>query len=268
MNQKLSKAPLYYALAQAQFNPVPAMGKKYIGDIQDSLRKEGYTLFEQQQAFQMTIQAGPAQPPQPPQFVPSNSWLLTKPDRSAGYILSEAGIVFHTTHYDTSSVFIPELLRGLRAVHEAIGGLDHLSRLGLRYLDGVLPGEGETVEHYLHASLHGVGYAAKRLYTMNEAVFQTETKPLAAQGSLVARVHRLQAKLGFPADLATQQLTLMDRFRDVEERDHAIIDTDHFVEKQMEVDFAGIEQQLACMHEANDGIFHATVTPYALDTWR
>lgn len=267
MSQKLSKAPIYYALAQVQFNPVPAMGHKYFSEIQDRLRKNGYTLYEQQQVFQVTIHALPGQPLQEPKFVPSNSWVLTKPDKSAGYILSESGIVFHTTHYDSSRTFIPELLSGLRAVNDATGGLDHISRLGLRYLDAVIPSAGETVEKYLQPSLHGVSYKAQRLYGMHESVFQTDTSPLASQGKLVTRVHRINAALGFPPDLGPIQLALMDRFRDVPAQEHAIIDTDHFVEAQMKFDFDGISEQLICMHKANYEIFQITVTEDALAAW-
>jgi hypothetical protein len=38
----------YYALAQAQFNPVAAMAN-YVDEVQDLLRRDGYTLFEPQQ---------------------------------------------------------------------------------------------------------------------------------------------------------------------------------------------------------------------------
>ncbi len=44
----MSNAPVYYALAQAHFNPVAAMSK-YVDQIQDRLRREGYPLFEPQQ---------------------------------------------------------------------------------------------------------------------------------------------------------------------------------------------------------------------------
>ncbi len=36
----MSNAPVYYALAQVQFNPVAAMAK-YVDDVQDHLRQLG-----------------------------------------------------------------------------------------------------------------------------------------------------------------------------------------------------------------------------------
>ena len=41
MSEKMSNAPVYYALAQAQFNPVAAMAK-YVYEVQDLLRRDGY----------------------------------------------------------------------------------------------------------------------------------------------------------------------------------------------------------------------------------
>ena len=61
----MSNAPVYYALAQAQFNPVAAMAK-YVDEVQDRLRREGYTLFEPQQMTHLQFVAGPGQPPTEP----------------------------------------------------------------------------------------------------------------------------------------------------------------------------------------------------------
>ncbi|MFP5465670.1 MAG: TIGR04255 family protein, partial [Gammaproteobacteria bacterium] len=106
MSQKMSNAPVYYALAQAQFNPVAAMAK-YVDEVQDHLRREGYTLFEPQQVTHLQLTAALGQAPTEPQVAHTTSWLITKGGRSSGFILSAASITFHTTHYETSNEFIP-----------------------------------------------------------------------------------------------------------------------------------------------------------------
>ncbi|MDR2032578.1 MAG: TIGR04255 family protein [Azoarcus sp.] len=58
MSKKMPNAPVYYALAQAHFNPIAAMAK-YVDQIQDQLRHE-YPLFESQQFMQLLI-SGPGQ---------------------------------------------------------------------------------------------------------------------------------------------------------------------------------------------------------------
>src|SRR5262245_49029180 len=124
MSEKMSNAPVYYALAQAHFNPVAAM-TKYVDQIQDRLRREGYPLFEPQQFTQLQMLPEP-------QIQQTVSWLMTKSDRTAGFILGSSAITYHTTHYQTHKEFIQELLQGLTAVHDVVS-LDHISRLGLRY---------------------------------------------------------------------------------------------------------------------------------------
>jgi len=45
----MTKAPVYYALAQAQFNPVTAMAK-YVDEIQDILRREGIPFLSRKKS--------------------------------------------------------------------------------------------------------------------------------------------------------------------------------------------------------------------------
>ncbi|MGK2913136.1 MAG: TIGR04255 family protein [Porticoccaceae bacterium] len=264
MSAKMSNAPVYYALAQAQFNPVAAMAK-YVDEVQDRLRRE-YPLYDTQQVTHLQFPVEPGHAPIEPQVAHTASWLITKGNRSSGFILSASSITLHTTHYDTSNEFIPELLRGLKAVHEVVG-LDRVSRLGLRYLDAVLPQAGETVEQYLQDGLHGVRFSAKQKYALHESVFETESGPLAPTGTLVARVHRMTAPLGFPPDIALNGLVLMPKFDIKEPQAHAVIDTDHFVVGQMSMDFEKLSEQLLALHATIKLVFKATVTDHARVVW-
>ena len=61
MSEMMSNAPVCYALAQAHFNPVAAMAK-YVDQVQDRLRREGYPLFEPQQITHLIVSGtGPDQ---------------------------------------------------------------------------------------------------------------------------------------------------------------------------------------------------------------
>lgn len=261
----MSNAPVYYALAQAQFSPVAAMAK-YVDQIQDRLRREGYPLFDTQQIMQLVV-PGPGQAQQAePQITYKVSWLITRSDRTAGFILAPSAISYHTTHYNTHNEFIPELLRGLAAVHEA-ASLDHVSRLGLRYLDAVLPRAGESVEQYLVGGLHGIDFNATRRYALSESVFGTETGPLVPAGTLVARVHRMTAQLGFPPDLQPSGLVVSPKFEAKQPLEHAVIDIDHFVEGRMPIDMDKLNDQLLALHATIKSVFRATTTDHAHATW-
>lgn len=262
----MSNAPVYYALAQAQFNPVAAMAK-YVDQVQDRLRREGYPLFETQQVTHLVVPAAGQAQSAEPQIAHMVFWLITKADRTAGFILAPSAITYHTTHYDTHKEFIPELLRGLAAVHEAVT-LDHVSRLGLRYLDAVLPRVGETVKQYLVGELHGVEFNATRRYSMSESVFETDTGPLCPNGTLVARVHRRVAPLGFPPDLQQPNgLVMNPKLMPQEPLDHAVIDTDHYVEERMPIDTDMLREQLLSLHGTIKDVFNATRTDHARAVW-
>lgn len=265
MSERMSNAPVYYALAQMHINPVAAMSR-YVDQIQDRLRREGYPLFEPQQVTHLVVPAPGEAPHAEPQIAHTVFWLITRSDRTAGFILAPSAITYHTTHYETHKKFIPELLRGLAAVHEA-AVLDHVSRLGLRYLHAVLPRANEAVEKYLVGGLHGIEFNAPRRYTLTESVFATETRPLVPTGTLVSRVHRMTGPLGFPPDMLPNGLIVSPRFDVKEPREHAVIDTDHYVEGHMPIDIEKLGEQLLSLHGTIKSVFAATTTDHARDAW-
>jgi uncharacterized protein (TIGR04255 family) len=263
---KMTKAPVYYALAQAQFNPVVAIAK-YVDGIQDILRLEGYTLFEPQEITQLQFVGVAGQAATQPELMRVTNWLISKADRTAGFILSASSLTYHTTHYETRNEFLPELVQGLQAVHKVVS-LAHIARLGLRYLDAVIPGDGEEVSQYLVDGLRGVSFGAKPRYAMTESVYETETGPLVKSGTLVARVYRSISALGYPPDLIPHGLLPMPRFQRTDAISHAVIDTDHFVQGTMPINLEQIKVQLASLHTGIKQSFEATITPYAEKAWR
>jgi uncharacterized protein (TIGR04255 family) len=265
VSERMSKAPVYYALAQAQFNPVAAMSK-YIEQVQDSLRRDGFTLYEPQQITHLQLTAGPDQAQGEPVVSQKTSWFISRSDRMSGFILNASSISFHTTHYETHQQFIPQLIYGLRSIHEIVS-LEHVSRLGLRYLDAVLPEEGETVDQYLESGLHGIHFEAEPRYSLSESAFNTKLDAVVPNGTLVARIHRLNSVLGYPPDMIPTSLVQMERFTLQDAQPHAIIDTDHFVEGIISLDFNAIENQLTELHKFIKSIFYSTVTGFAREKW-
>jgi len=265
VSERMSKAPVYYALAQAQFNPVAAMSK-YIEQIQDSLRKDGFTLYEPQQITHLQLAPGPDLAQGEPVVSQKTSWFISKSDRTSGFILNSSSIAFHTTHYETHQQFIPQLLYGLRSIHDIVS-LEHVSRLGLRYLDAVLPEEGETVDQYLESGLHGIHFDAEPRYSLSESAFNTGLDAVVPNGTLVARIHRLNSVLGYPPDMIPNSLVQMERFALQSAQLHAIIDTDHFVEGIISLDFDALRKQLTELHKFIKSIFYSTVTSFAREKW-
>lgn len=223
-------------------------------------------MYEPHQVTRLVV-PGPGQEPQAEARIEQMvSWLMTRSDRTAGFILGPSAITFHTTHYDTHRQFIAELLRGLAAVHDVVA-LDHVSRLGLRYLDAVLPVTDEVAEQYLADGLHGIRFETATRYSLNESVFETDTGPLLPKGTLVARVHKMYAPLGFPPDMLPSGLLINPKFDIKEAREHAIIDTDHYVEGRMPLDFGQLGEQLISLHATIKAVFKAMTTDHARNAW-
>jgi uncharacterized protein (TIGR04255 family) len=264
MTDKMANAPVYYALAQVQFNPV-AMSK-YADEIQDILRRQGYTLYDSQTVSQLQIAVAQGHAPTEPSITSTKTWTISKTDGRAGFILGSAALTYHTTHYETHDKFLSELLLGLEAVHKVVG-LDHLSRLGLRYLNAVLPKEAETVEQYLASGVHGAPFKARRRYSLSESVFDTDSAPLVKTGTFIARTLRARHQLGFPPDLMTPNLELPEKLKDQSMVDHAIIDLDHFVEGRMPVEGTKVLEQLVSLHTTLKEVFRAIVTDHARAVW-
>ncbi len=262
---KMKNAPVYYALVQANFNPIAAMNK-YINDIQDEFRKASYTLFEQQvrTQFQFSNSLGEIEPKVAQ--TSSCSWVISKQDRKSGFILTESSVMFHTTHYETHKEFIAELLRGLKIVHDIVK-LAHLSRVGLRYLNAVLPAPGEKLNQYLVSGLHGVNFKAEKNYSLSESLFKTECGPKLTVGKLIIRVLQFKSPLGYPPGISPYGLMPMKRFDIREILSHAIIDIDHFVEDHMTLDFNEISEQLFSLYRVTKQAFKATITSYAQKKW-
>lgn len=264
MSRKMSNAPVYYALAQVRFSPVALMSG-YVEKIQDQLRR-GYSLFETQRLTELVLPISEQVQQVEPQIAHTHSWLITHRDRISGFILTPSAITYHTTHYETHREFIPELLKGLEVVHKVVS-LDHISRLGLRYLNAVVPKAGEEIEQYLVTGLHGISFASVQQYMLTESVFRTKTEPLVSEGTLISRVYKMTAPLGFPKDLFLRDLEMNQKFRLSEPREHAVIDTDHYVEGPMMVEVDKLEEQLLSLHTTITSVFAATTTDHAREVW-
>ncbi len=265
MSKKMLHAPVYYALAQARFNPILRMNK-YVGEIQDLLREKGYVNFEPIEVNHLHIPNLNEHVITPQSFIPMVNWLFTDSDRRSGFILNNSTITHHTTKYQTNLEFLPELLIGLEVVHSVVN-LAQINRLGIRYLDAVLPKKDESIDQYLVPGLQGITFKTAPQFALNEYVFRTECEPLIANGTLIARLHRFNGLLGYPPDITPHGLVQAPQFQLSEPLVHSVIDTDHFVEGVMPIDIGKLQQQLNAMHGDIKSVFNSMITEHAQAVW-
>jgi len=266
VNGRMVNAPVYFALAQVKFTPIKAMAK-YIDEIQDVLRLEGYPLFEKREDNQIRFDITAQNQQLEPSFDTITRWYITNVDKTAGFVLSNDFILFQTTDYKTHEPFFAALMLGLKTVLEnAKPAL--ITRIGIRYLDAVVPSEEESVEDYLAEGLHGISSNLRVVQSINESVFQTDVKPMVNDGILVAKVYKMNGTLAFPPDVVPYGVHMLPRFHQNTARWHGVIDTDHYVEGNLQPDGEKINQQLLSLHGVLKSAFESMVSTFAFEKWK
>jgi uncharacterized protein (TIGR04255 family) len=257
--QKMSLAPVFYTLAQVQFNPIAQMSD-YVAKLQEHLRRSGFPDFRAENQFELTIRRLDEAEPDvmPTQHL---RWSFTNTQRTEGYLLLSNALVFHTTTYDTFADFWKKTLSGLKLVHEIVE-LAYVERIGLRYLDAVTPTGNDTLQQYLNPFL--LGFSTNLEGRLSHSF--TETVTAIEDGNLVARAVITDGALALSPDLLPLQLQLQPRFTSINGR-NAVLDIDYFVAKRNSFDLIKVQDQLQKAHNIITNAFEVAVTDYAREKW-
>jgi uncharacterized protein (TIGR04255 family) len=260
MGKKMKNAPVFYALAQVRFNTLAAL-ETYVPAIQESLRKAGYPDFQTFQITQLVVSGALA----PPKTTVVTRYLFLNSRKTSGFILDQSWLTYQTTDYDTFDPFLAAFSAGLQVVHrEAV--LSYSERVGIRFLDAVVPASGETVSQYLQPYILGL---SNRLPERQLVHSVSETRTAVGKTALVGRAIILPQKEGgaaFPEDLQPVPLQLIDKFSQIS-GEYAVIDTDSWIDDRQDVDIKNLEKILDSLHTNMRRSFDLMVTPHALKVW-
>lgn len=264
MGTKMQAAPVYFAIAQATFNPILSL-ETYAPQIQERLRKGGFPDAQKSQLATINLNfnaapSGDASPSQLP-IAQTTRFLFGNMERTSGFILDQGALSFQTTEYDVFETFVGDFLKGLQAVNEAVG-LDYTDRMGLRYLDAVFPKSGQSVGDYLAPSILGLTDKIDDtiVHSFSETLVKRENV------NVRSRVIIQDGKVGFPPDLHPLTLILGERFKSLQ-GPHAIIDTDGWSESREKFSVDRIREQFLLIHSGIDKTFRASVSQNALKVW-
>lgn len=267
MGEKMKNAPVYFAIAQARHNPVLRLGY-YAADIQDRMRKVGYPDFKKgvSMAFNLMPQIGDTSQPQNPPVVEQVERLMFfSTNNTKGFIVEQNALSFQTTEYDTFETFADEFIKGLGIVHECVT-LAHSERIGLRYLDAIVPPNGEVgLADYLAPGV--LGLSSKLPDEVQVSHSFTETHIRTAECVVLARTIIQAGALGFPMDLQPIGVNIADRFKTINGV-HAIVDTDASIEGRHVFDLDAIKSQLKMLRSGIGLAFDAIVSPAAIAAWK
>lgn len=267
MGKKMKSAPVYFTIGQVQHNPLLNLGS-YLPVIQERMRKAGFPDFKRAVQVQFDLSPGMAARDTDQASQPAvqrvERFLFADVPSTSGFVLQANSLSFQTTEYETFESFLEQLRLGLSILGDAVGGLSFVERLGLRYLDAVVPATGETLGQYLANEVLGLPTRmskAKFAYSFAEAVLLME-----GVGQLVSRTVIQNGSLGFPPDLQPDNLKVLERFRTVS-GEHAVVDTDGSFTERQPFDTSQIESRLQALHGLIDESFRATTTDHARTVW-
>ncbi len=260
---KWNNAPLYYTVAQVQFNPILNLDS-YLPAIQSKMREAHFPDYRHEvvQRLVLPFLGGESNQGAAPTVGSQSRYTFGDIDGRTSFLLESSTLSLQTTAYDTFEIFASALLRGLSILHEAIH-LDFVDRIGLRYLDAVLPiNEGDTLQNLLVPEV--LGHSHNGQGQLQQSV--SETISITSAGQLVARVIIRHGRIGLPTELAALAPAIAPDFAQREGL-HAIVDTDAFFARREIFDLAKIEDRLTSLHDEIMKSFRATVTPQAEAAW-
>jgi uncharacterized protein (TIGR04255 family) len=249
----LQNSPLIMVLAQVRFSPVLKMAE-FVPQLQEQLRHQGYPRFRAAQVNELELGAQP-------RVTQQDRWFFADKDNHEAVVLASDFIVLETSKYDCFEEFSARLKSLLEILGNGVEvGLSE--RLGLRYVDLILPSLGETLDQYLQPGLRGL--RASDLETKN-VLNRFEARGQTNLGQLVLKLHQNDTGSFLPPDLLLAELTYD---RTVEQGTVVtLLDIDHFSEQSRDYDPEALLKTMWELHEYTEKAFRSSITPLALERW-
>jgi len=265
--EKLSKQPLVLVLIQIRFSPVMNL-ESYIPQIQAALRMAGYPLIEENDNLAVTVTPDGVRP------VHTKQWRFKSGDEYSNVILDGGQLSFQTSDYVCFEQFYERFESVCTNVFENIAGFvqaNVIQRLGLRYVDRIIPSGGDdTVDSYIadgfRISQAPVFDSQPKICTVSqagEAEIEGDKK-----GVLVVRITQGEKGLFLPPDLMAKPPKMKTGVP--EGRLIGMIDTDHSYLPPLLLKYDTAEQKKLFyrMHDNVEKIFHSVVSEEGRTKWQ
>ncbi|MEO6969030.1 MAG: TIGR04255 family protein [Rhodanobacteraceae bacterium] len=266
------RPPVFLTIAAVTHEPLKALGG-YIPQIQDSLRKLGYsgqlqesTLSHLENPLLVALPAG-----MKPAAVENTYSVFTADTRSA-FTFNDQGIfAYHTTAYTTRAALFKQVRMGLEIFHQHVQ-LQTLRRVGARMLDLIRPSDsGHTVASYVAPSFRGFeAISATEGWATGLSTFEQRFSD--GDAEVIAKFDCLPDGFGLRADIMStmQGHALPPHLTSVPGVLHAILDIDSGTRASIEPRAFSIDavmDELGGHKDRISRLFRASVTPLALSEW-
>ena len=259
----LSKNPLVLVLCQVRFSPVRKMGD-YIPGIQEAFRRHGFPIERAGKIQQLTIT------PAGVDIVEQDRWEYRTKDEQWSVTVFQDSVVLQTTTYERFEGFAEKLEAAVKTVLEETeqDKLGLIQRVGLRYIDLIRPGDGESFRDYLRPGFHGASDApfatgSHRLHV--ESVGRTSVGD--TPGTMVLRVAQNDQGFDLPPDLIGGAPKFLPRAQSGELV--TLVDMDHFIEGKFDPSAEWVTARAYVMHDHLIETFHEhVVSAKAIEVWQ
>jgi len=254
---KLEKSPLIFVLAQVRFPQLLSI-KERIPAFQDALRKLGYLKLNQREVTQVKRD-------------PQNN-VVARETFSQWEFIDKAGthsiltdprfINVNSSQYEVFERFAERMEQVFHVMAESVEpGL--VERLGLRFVDLIVPSEGRNIADYVDPGLRGFQVDPEE----NREAFYMETVTRTGEDKrFLHRYTETRKGLGFPPDLISSGLKLCRNPR--METTFGLLDMDHMLTREMDVEPQEMVEAFWDLHRHHEDAFRRSVTKLALEEWR
>ena len=258
---RLPNAPLIYVLAQVAFTRVPKM-ESYWEEFHQAI----YDRYPM--ASPENIQQFHLQDPNNPSRSSSVRWNIIDSEEREGIILAPENLIFHATSYTTSDDFFARLEFVLTKLVDVLPKNIRITRLGLRYIDLLLPSADLLVDNQVSGKLGSIPLdEAGCEFLKLEEVTRYRTPE---NGDLVIRHRQSKEADILPGDLFPNNLRVAPLL-EKEKLPNVVVglmDYDHYVQFKADLNVDIIIEKLRALQATSSKAFRLTTTPAALQLWK
>jgi len=260
---RMPNAPLALVLAQIRHSRYLTM-EKHLPALQDAVRHR-YPAFRTSQIQSLELTGGPVN------VQVGTRWEFADVENRHGFFLQQDSLVFLVTAYTDYEDFAGRFAEIL-GHFEALVADVLVERVGLRYVDLIVPQSGEPPERYVAPGLHGfpLGALADRAKSL-QAQCVSKCDFADQEGLLIARYSRGISDPYLPADLQPLTLALpeiVDRAKAQQGQSMiAMLDWDRIVPHRAPFDRAALIARFGAMHSDLGEAFKRATSEYGREVW-
>lgn len=255
----LRKSPLVLVLLQIAFQAVRDMAS-YIPKVQDRLRTQGFPVDVSGEVRELTVQAGePARETRRPR------WEFRNMKESTSIIVDETAVVLQTTAYTRFEEFLRTFELAMTTMDAIVGNII-VERIGLRYIDAIIPESGEDWRKYVNSRYRGFENDVAR---PDRSVLAMQTvSDTGPQQRMIARLAQNREGMLLPPDLASFSPELPDSIGRAKQGEIlTLLDLDHYREARQTIDVENIKDIAWELHDGLEIMFRDIATEYAMTEW-